>query len=96
MFFVCFSLLCFSASAALSLSDIPWNGPIGAVRVGYIDDNPVINPTRQEINRSQLNLIVAANEGNKISKYTRAEKNFRVSAILWEIKASCLLARSSN
>ncbi|QUJ08623.1 hypothetical protein KCP77_04990 [Salmonella enterica subsp. enterica] len=34
------------ASAALSLSGIPFNGPIGAARVGYINDQYVLNPTR--------------------------------------------------
>ncbi|KAI4482191.1 hypothetical protein M0802_013746 [Mischocyttarus mexicanus] len=49
-----------SASAALSLSDIPWNGPVGAVRVGLIDNVLKINPTRQEMKNSTLNLIVSA------------------------------------
>uniref|UniRef100_A0A8C3Y4R5 polyribonucleotide nucleotidyltransferase n=1 Tax=Catharus ustulatus TaxID=91951 RepID=A0A8C3Y4R5_CATUS len=47
------------ASAALALSDIPWNGPIGAVRVGLVDGEPVINPTRKEMASSALNLVVA-------------------------------------
>ncbi|XP_059215709.1 polyribonucleotide nucleotidyltransferase 1, mitochondrial [Centropristis striata] len=48
-----------AASAALALSDIPWNGPIGAVRVGMVDGETVINPTRTQMNSSSLNLIVA-------------------------------------
>ncbi|RMC08011.1 hypothetical protein DUI87_15483 [Hirundo rustica rustica] len=47
------------ASAALALSDIPWNGPIGAVRVGLVDGETVINPTRKEMASSALNLVVA-------------------------------------
>ncbi|XP_030052070.1 polyribonucleotide nucleotidyltransferase 1, mitochondrial [Microcaecilia unicolor] len=47
------------ASAALALSDIPWNGPIGAVRVGMIDGEFVVNPTRKEMSSSKLNLVVA-------------------------------------
>nr|XP_033793940.1 polyribonucleotide nucleotidyltransferase 1, mitochondrial isoform X2 [Geotrypetes seraphini] len=47
------------ASAALALSDIPWNGPIGAVRVGLIDGEFVVNPTRKEMSSSKLNLVVA-------------------------------------
>lgn len=55
------------ASAALALSDIPWNGPIGAVRVGIIDDNVIINPTRHEQSLSSLNMIISANaEGNVV------------------------------
>uniref|UniRef100_A0A8C6VGH2 polyribonucleotide nucleotidyltransferase n=1 Tax=Naja naja TaxID=35670 RepID=A0A8C6VGH2_NAJNA len=48
-----------AASAALALSDIPWNGPIGAVRVGMIDGEVVINPTRKEMSSSALNLVVS-------------------------------------
>ena len=54
------------ASAALAVSDIPWNGPVGAVRVGYIDNEVVINPTRREIHQSSLNLIVTAAQQNLV------------------------------
>nr|MBA3450255.1 polyribonucleotide nucleotidyltransferase [Chloroflexia bacterium] len=47
------------ASAALSLSQIPWDGPIGAVRVGYIDDQIVINPTSSQLSESLLDMVVA-------------------------------------
>uniref|UniRef100_A0A1B6D1K8 polyribonucleotide nucleotidyltransferase n=1 Tax=Clastoptera arizonana TaxID=38151 RepID=A0A1B6D1K8_9HEMI len=49
-----------AASAALSLSDIPWNGPVGAVRVGLCNGEVVINPTRKELEQSSLNLVVTA------------------------------------
>ncbi len=45
------------ASAALTISDIPFLGPIGAVRIGLIDDNFVINPTFKELETSVLNLV---------------------------------------
>lgn len=48
------------ASAALHISDIPFNGPIGAVRVGRIDGQLVINPSPIEDTYSDLNLIVVA------------------------------------
>ncbi|RMG95219.1 MAG: polyribonucleotide nucleotidyltransferase [Chloroflexi bacterium] len=48
-----------AASAALTISDIPWNGPIGAVRVGYIDGELVANPTIQQMEVSQLDLRLA-------------------------------------
>lgn len=48
-----------AASAALSLSDIPWQGPIGAVRVGYVDDELIINPTFAQLEISKLDLVVA-------------------------------------
>jgi polyribonucleotide nucleotidyltransferase len=50
------------ASAALALSGIPFNGPIGAARVGYIDGQYVLNPTATELISSQLNLVVAGTE----------------------------------
>ncbi len=50
------------ASIALSISDIPWNGPIGGVFVGMVDGKPVINPTLAERAVSDLQLTVAASE----------------------------------
>jgi polyribonucleotide nucleotidyltransferase len=47
------------ASAALSISDIPFAGPVAAVRVGYIDGEFVINPTIEQMNESALDLAVA-------------------------------------
>lgn len=47
------------ASAALSVSDIPFAGPVGGVRVGYIDDQLVINPVESEMSRSRLDLAIA-------------------------------------
>lgn len=48
------------ASAALSCSQIPFEGPIGASRLAYKDGQYIVNPTYQEIEESQLNLIVAS------------------------------------
>lgn len=50
------------ASAALSLSGVPFNGPIGAARVGYINDQYVLNPTMSEMENSRLDLVVAGTE----------------------------------
>jgi len=50
------------ASVALSISDIPWNGPIGGVFVGLVDGKIVINPTEAERKISDLELTVAASE----------------------------------
>jgi polyribonucleotide nucleotidyltransferase len=50
------------ASAALCLSGIPFNGPIGAVRVGHVDGRFVANPTTAEQSRSILDLVVAGTE----------------------------------
>ena len=47
------------ASAALMISDIPWSGPVGAVRIGYLNDELIVNPTFSEMEESKLDLIVA-------------------------------------
>ena len=47
------------ASAALALSGMPFNGPIGAARVGYLDGQYVLNPTATELETSRLDLVVA-------------------------------------
>ena len=47
------------ASAALTISDIPFNGPVAAVRVGLVDGQFVVNPTVEQGERSQLDLVVA-------------------------------------
>jgi len=47
------------ASAALTISDIPFLGPVGAVRVGRVDGQFVINPTVEQMERSELDLVVA-------------------------------------
>jgi polyribonucleotide nucleotidyltransferase len=49
-------------SAALAISGIPFNGPIGAARVGYIDGKYVLNPLRSEMPESRLDLVVAGTE----------------------------------
>ncbi len=48
-----------AASASLMISDIPWAGPVGAVRIGYINDELVVNPSFSELDESKLDLIVA-------------------------------------
>jgi polyribonucleotide nucleotidyltransferase len=50
------------ASAALALSGLPFNGPIGGARVGYVDGNYVLNPTQSELENSALDLVVAGTE----------------------------------
>ena len=50
-------------SAALAISGIPFNGPIGAARVGHIDGQLVLNPSNTELETSKLDLVVAGTEG---------------------------------
>lgn len=47
------------ASAAVAMSGVPFNGPIGAARIGYRDGQYLLNPTRRELKTSQLDLVVA-------------------------------------
>jgi polyribonucleotide nucleotidyltransferase len=50
------------ASAALSVAGLPFNGPVGAARVGYIDGQYVLNPTATQLKTSALDLVVAGTE----------------------------------
>jgi len=50
------------ASAALAISGIPFNGPMGAARVGYLDGRYVLNPTQKQLETSDLDLVVAGTE----------------------------------
>jgi len=54
------------ASAALTLSDIPFLGPVSAVHVGYLDDILVVNPTLPQMENSLLDLLIASNKGNVV------------------------------
>ncbi len=48
-----------ASSAALSISGLPFNGPVGASRVGFIEGKCVLNPTKKELENSKLDLVVA-------------------------------------
>ena len=50
------------ASAAMSISGLPFSGPVAAARVGYIDGNYVVNPTTDQMEESQLDLVVAGTD----------------------------------
>ncbi len=50
------------ASAAMAISGIPFYGPLGAARVGYINDEYVLNPTKAQLEETELDLVVAATE----------------------------------
>ena len=62
------------ASAALAISGIPFNGPIGAARVGYIDGQYTINPTASELKSSKLNLVVAGTENAVLMVESEADQ----------------------
>lgn len=52
-----------AVSAVLALSDIPWDGPIGVVRIGYSDGEFIVNPTNSQRETSELDLVVASVNG---------------------------------
>jgi len=54
------------ASSALSVSDVPFSGPIGAVRLGRIDGEFVVNPTYSQLNKSDIEIVIAGTENNVI------------------------------
>lgn len=49
-------------SVAIMLSDIPWNGPIASVKLGFIGGRPVLNPTNTELEDSKLDLVISGTE----------------------------------
>jgi polyribonucleotide nucleotidyltransferase len=58
----CDTLGIIGASAALCLSPVPFDGPVGAVRMGMVGGNLVVNPTFKELEESRLNLVVAGTD----------------------------------
>jgi len=54
------------ASAAVCISDVPFSGPVSAVRVGYTDDSYVLNPTFTQLNQSRLDLVVAGTKNGVV------------------------------
>ncbi|HEU5283373.1 MAG TPA: polyribonucleotide nucleotidyltransferase, partial [Burkholderiales bacterium] len=62
------------ASAALALSGIPFNGPIGAARVGYVNGEYVLNPTATELKESKLNLVVAGTQAAVLMVESEADE----------------------
>jgi len=62
------------ASAALTLSGVPFRGPIGAARVGYVNDEYVLNPDTSELTESRLNLVVAGTESAVLMVESEAQE----------------------
>ncbi|NQT23301.1 MAG: polyribonucleotide nucleotidyltransferase [Candidatus Omnitrophica bacterium] len=73
------------ASAALSISDIPFDGPIGSVRIGRIDNKFVLNPTFQELENSDLDLVIAG-KNDKILMIESSCQELEESTIIEAIK----------
>jgi len=62
------------ASAALAISGVPFNGPVGAVRVGLVDGEYVLNPTASQLETSTLNLVVAGTKGAVLMVESEAQQ----------------------
>lgn len=62
------------ASAALALSGAPFDGPIGAARIGYRNGQYILNPTRRELKSSQLDLVVAGTQRAVLMVESEAEE----------------------
>ncbi len=62
------------ASAALAVSGIPFNGPIGAARVGYVDGQYLLNPTATQLKSSKLDLVVAGTQSAVLMVESEAQQ----------------------
>ena len=91
------ALACFAASAAIAVSDIPFNGPTSEVRVGQIDGNWIVNPSPAQIEASAIDLIVAATAENimmvegEMSEISEAVMLEGIKTAHTEIKKQCQL-----
>ncbi|SKA43394.1 polyribonucleotide nucleotidyltransferase [Enterovibrio nigricans] len=63
-----------ATSAALTISGLPFNGPIGAARVGFINDQLVLNPSNTELENSRLDLVIAGTEGAVLMVESEADR----------------------
>ncbi|MCI0337351.1 MAG: polyribonucleotide nucleotidyltransferase [Acidobacteria bacterium] len=90
------------ASAALYLSDIPFDNPIAGVRVGLVEGKYLVNPTYEQLRNSQLNLIVAGSEEAIVMVEAGAKEvseEVMLEALMFahgEIKKLCQLQRSMS
>jgi polyribonucleotide nucleotidyltransferase len=62
------------ASAALAISGIPFNGPIGAARVGYVNGEYVLNPTKAQLAESKMDLVVAGTQAAVLMVESEAQQ----------------------
>ncbi|OZB64655.1 MAG: polyribonucleotide nucleotidyltransferase [Thiomonas sp. 13-66-29] len=63
-----------AASAALAISGVPFNGPVGAARVGYVNGEFVLNPSKAQLAGSQLDLVVAGTESAVLMVESEADQ----------------------
>ncbi|MCK4671300.1 MAG: polyribonucleotide nucleotidyltransferase, partial [Candidatus Aegiribacteria sp.] len=83
------------ASASLLISDIPWDGPVSSVKIGRIDGKFVINPTMEEQEKSELDLIVAV-KGNDVVMLEGSADQFSEELVMEAIKQAAAEAARIN
>ncbi len=74
-------IACLAASLALGTSSIPWDGPVGTIRIGRIDGKFILNPTREEIEKSDLDMVVSG-KGGKINMIEAGAKEIPENIML--------------
>lgn len=91
------ALACLAASAAIAVSDIPFNGPTSEVRIARIDGNFVINPTREDLEKSDIDMMIAGTLDNinmvegEMLEISEAEMLEAIKIAHVEIKKQCQL-----
>lgn len=63
-----------ASSAAMAISGVPFAGPVGAARVGYIDGQYVLNPTFSQLEKSRMDLVVAGTEAAVLMVESEAQQ----------------------
>jgi len=87
------------ASAALALSGMPFSGPIGGARVGYIDNQYVVNPTADQLKDSSLDLVVAGTEHAVLmveSEANRLPEDVMLGAVMFGHEAMQVAIKAIN
>ena len=75
-----------AASAAMSIADVPFKGPMAAARVGFVDDEYVLNPSFSDLENSDLDMVVAGSESAVLmveSDANELSEDLMIGAILY-------------
>ena len=86
-----------ASSAALSISGIPFEGPIGASRVGYIDGKYILNPSKEQLNNSLMDLVVSATKDGVLmveSEISELDENTTLEAVKFGFHAQQVVINS--
>ena len=75
-----------AASAAMSIADVPFKGPMGAARVGFVEDEYVLNPSFADLENSDLDMVVAGTDSAVLMVESDADElseDLMIGAILF-------------